>query len=93
MVGTVQDVTDRVLAERNLGESELRFRELANNIDQMVWTCDEAGNANWNSDRWYVYTGTQFEQMRGEGWTSVLDPHHLERVVENFRGCVAAARP
>ncbi len=39
--------TDRTLASERPGRALLRFRELANNIDQFAWTCSELGLATW----------------------------------------------
>ena len=93
LVGTVQDVTDRTLAEERLRESEERFRELANHIDQFAWTCDELARVDWYNQRWYDYTGTTFEQMQGLGWTTFHDPEHLPRVLAGLREAAAAGKP
>lgn len=88
MVGVVQEVTERVLAQNTLAESEQRFRELANNIDQFAWTMDAEGRALWFNDRWYDYTGTSFEQLR-DGAGVTIHPEHTERVRAHFRTCIA----
>jgi PAS domain S-box-containing protein len=90
MVGTKQDVTERARADHALRESEERFRELANNIDQIAWTCDSQGRPNWYNDRWYEFSGTPFQQMADEGWASLIHPDHAARVVEKYRRCIAA---
>jgi PAS domain S-box-containing protein len=87
-VAAAIDITDRKLAEAALRQSEERFKELANNIDQFVWTCDELGQATWYSDRWYEYTGTTFAEMQGDGWKKVHDPAHLDRVVASLQECL-----
>jgi two-component system sensor kinase FixL len=53
MVGVVQEVTERVLSQHKLADSEQRFRELANPIDQIVWTCDMLGQPTWYNHRWF----------------------------------------
>jgi PAS domain S-box-containing protein len=93
LVGTVQDVTDRTLASERLRESEARIREIANNIDQFAWTCNELGFATWYNDRWYDYTGTTPEEMQGEGWQKVIDPEHLPRLLKTARDCMSRGLP
>jgi PAS domain S-box-containing protein len=86
-VAVAVDITERRRADAALRDSELRFRELANNINQFAWTCDELGQATWYNDRWYEYTGTSFDDMAGEGWKKVLDPAHLPRVEAGLKRC------
>jgi PAS domain S-box-containing protein len=93
MVGTKQDISERVNTENALRQSEERFRELANNIDQVVWTCDSTGEPTWYNDRWYEFAGGTFEQIRNLGWKSLVHPDHADRIVERFRASVASGDP
>ena len=80
MAGIVQDITDRKLADAALQESELRFRTMANAIPQLAWIAEPDGCITWYNQRWYDYTGTTFEQMKGWGWQSIHDPGKLPNV-------------
>ncbi|WP_224242757.1 PAS domain-containing sensor histidine kinase [Hyalangium gracile] len=82
------DITARLHAETALRESEARFRALADNISQLAWMADATGFISWYNRRWYEYTGTTYEQMRGWGWRAVHDPAHLPRVEERFRQAI-----
>jgi len=57
MVSTVWDVTDRVLAERRLRESELRFRQVAESVSDFIWEADARGL--------YTYTSPSVERILG----------------------------
>ena len=90
MVGTVRDISQRVKAERSLRASEERFRELANNIDQIVWTTDAHGQPTWYNDRWYELVDAPVEKMVDNGWHRLVHPAHIERIGKGFRAAVAA---
>src|SRR5262249_41077614 len=38
--------------------------------------------------RWYEYTGTTLEEMRGRGWELVVHPDYLDRAVQKARESV-----
>jgi PAS domain S-box-containing protein len=48
---------------------------------------DESGSIFWYNQRWYDYTGTTLETMRGWGWQNVHHPRHVERVVAHIKHC------
>lgn len=81
-----RDLEQRVAARAaELLESESQFRSLSNSIPQLAWMADADGNIFWYNQRWYDYTGTTLEQVKGWGWKVVHDPAHLERVTNKFR--------
>jgi PAS domain S-box-containing protein len=88
LIGTVQDVSDRAAAQSLVHESEARFRELANNIDQFAWTCDSTGCTDWHNERWYEYTGATAEQTLGRGWTNMLHPEQRSKVIQRLEDCL-----
>lgn len=50
---------------------------MADNLPEMAWMTDREGNVIWYNRRWYDYSGTSLEQMRGWGWRSIHDPAEL----------------
>jgi PAS domain S-box-containing protein len=90
---TIQDITERRQAEREVRESEERFRTLANSIPQLAWMADADGFIFWYNQRWHDYTGTTPEQMAGWGWQSVHDPDVLPGVLSRWRDAIALAQP
>lgn len=75
----INDITDEKDKQMLINLSEERFRNLANSIPQLAWIMDPTGYINWYNERWYKYTGTTYEEMKGWGWQKV---HHIDSVNE-----------
>jgi two-component system NtrC family sensor kinase len=95
-----EEITERKRAEaalasqtRALSESELRFRELADNISQFAWTADANGSIYWYNQRWHDYAGTTLEDMQGWGWQKVHHPRHVKRVVQRIQESFETGTP
>jgi PAS domain S-box-containing protein len=84
VLAIVVETTPWVYAARAQRESESRFRTLADNIAQFAWMADETGSIFWYNKRWFDYTGTSLEEMKGWGWQKVHHPDHVDRVVEKI---------
>jgi PAS domain S-box-containing protein len=76
-----------------LQDSEQQFRTLADSIPQLAWMADAEGNLFWYNHRWYEYTGTAPEEMKGWGWKAVHDPESLPLVMEKWRASLASGKP
>lgn len=74
-------------------ESEEKFRNMANSIPQFAWMTDETGYIFWYNQRWFDYTGTTLDEMKGWGWQKVHHPDHVERVVNLFKESLETGEP
>jgi PAS domain S-box-containing protein len=93
MVGTSQDITERRQVEAALKESEEQLLDMANGIPQLAWIAGADGSISWYNQRWYEFTGTTLEQMKGWGWQSVHHPDFLAKVLAGWTSALADGRP
>ena len=84
------EVTQRVVAQRAVAESERQFRTLADAIPTLAWTANAEGYLDWYNARWFAYTGTTPAEMEGWGWQSVHHPDVLPTVIERWQASIAS---
>jgi PAS domain S-box-containing protein len=84
---------ERVGAEAELREREIRLTEMTDNLPTLCWWADASGYIYWYNRRWYEYTGTQPADMEGWGWRSVHDPDRLPDVMKRWQGSIDSGEP
>lgn len=52
-----RDITFKKRAENSIREAERKFRDLANSIPHIVWSCTADGTTNFFNDRFYEFVG------------------------------------
>ena len=70
--GVMVDVTDRRVAEKDLHESEARFRQLADAMPQIVYVNGPDGRIEFINRQWIEYTGR--ERADGSDIDAVMHP-------------------
>lgn len=65
LLGTIQDITDRKLAEADLRESEEKFRQLAENIREVFFILSRTGKM--------IYISPTYEQIWGRSCVSLYE--------------------
>ncbi|TDU26397.1 PAS domain S-box-containing protein [Panacagrimonas perspica] len=93
LTGLASDISDRKRAEFALGASEDRFRTMVETIPQLMWMARPDGDIYWFNQRWYDYTGSTFDQMKGGGWASAHDPAWLRSAQAAWEQTIAQGTP
>lgn len=62
-----------------IGDSEGRFRTLADTMPQMVWSTQPDGFHDYYNARWYEFTGVPAGSTDGEAWNGMFHPEDQER--------------
>ncbi|HVE60469.1 MAG TPA: PAS domain S-box protein, partial [Chitinophagaceae bacterium] len=91
--GTLRDITERKQAEKNLIESEKRFRDVADSAPVMIWMSDAKNETVYVNKPWTDFTGLDAEMLAGKTWTSIVHPEDLDRAVEEFKGSFKQLAP
>ena len=78
---------------RELGETEARFRVLADAMPQMVWSTLPDGFHDYYNARWYEFTGMPPGSTDGEAWNGMFHPEDQERAWAVWRHSLLTGEP
>jgi two-component system, OmpR family, phosphate regulon sensor histidine kinase PhoR len=85
-----QRITFRTAA---LVESEKHFRSILNALPQIAWTNTIDGTIDFYNQRWYDYTGLDFEQSKAGNWKEIIHPDDLQYNAEIFTSIIESKKP
>ena len=80
-----ENITERVLAEEALRESEQHFRNLADTTSTLIWTSGPDGACDYFNRPWLAYRGRTLEQDLGDGWLDGVHPEDAPAVMAAYR--------
>ncbi|MGA3186806.1 MAG: PAS domain S-box protein [Bryobacteraceae bacterium] len=92
MVGTaaiIRDISQRLRNERNLRETEDRFRIMADGCPAMMWVTNGEGRLEFINRAYREFFGANFEQLAGLNWQVLVHP---DDAVEYFEACDRSVR-
>jgi PAS domain S-box-containing protein len=88
VVGVNVDISDRKQVEEALQQSEVRFRQLADAMPQLVWTAEPDGKVDYYNQRYQEYHGILPNPHVGWDWAPVLHPDDVQATVEAWQRSV-----
>jgi PAS domain S-box-containing protein len=88
MIGTVQDITDEKKSQKELLESEQKFRLLADSMPQHIWTADTQGNLNYFNQSVFTYSGLSPNQLMQDGWMQIVHPEDRAENIKLWKEAV-----
>lgn len=92
ILASIIDVTARMAVLAELSASEIRFRQLADAMPQIVWTARPDGTLDYFNERWYEYTGLPRNGGSQHSWDPVLHPEDRQRWHDTWNVAVKAGQ-
>jgi len=87
------DVTEQVVARKQIEESHKEFQFVTDFMPQMIWVTRPDGYHYYYNKQWYDYTGLTYGETEGEGWNNVFHPDDQERAWEVWRHSLKTGEP
>ncbi|HEX2555453.1 MAG TPA: PAS domain S-box protein [Microvirga sp.] len=88
-----RELDERRRVQEALGESERKFRAIADSMPQIVWSARGDGYHDYFNSRWYAFTGLAPGESEGAGWNPTLHPDDRERAWQAWSHSLATGAP
>ena len=93
LVGAHIDITERMLAQEKLRESEERFRLIANSAPVPMWVTKLDRTRSFANQAYVDFVGLPFDEAIAFDWRKVLHPDDMQRVVQESVAGEASLKP
>jgi PAS domain S-box-containing protein len=92
LLGTIRDITNEKYSQRELEESEEKFRLLADSMPQLVWTANEKGLIDYFNKSVFDYSGLSAEECANDGWVQIVHPDDQDENVKRWKNSIATGQ-
>ncbi|MGE5479769.1 MAG: PAS domain S-box protein [Chloroflexota bacterium] len=82
-------IFERMRIEKEIRESEERFRVLADSAPVMIWMTDELGSMAYVNKTWLEFVDGKFEDEIGAGWQKHVVTEDVNRIAYEMKRLVA----
>jgi PAS domain S-box-containing protein len=72
------DVTEKVIARKEVEESEIKLRNFIDTVPAILWLTAKDGSCYYLNKNWYSYTGQKPKEAEGFGWLKAIHPEERE---------------
>lgn len=81
---SINDIDKLKKFEAALAESEQKFRQLANNLPQIIWTVNPDGFTDYYNDRWYEFSGEPIGTLDSNIWKRIVHQSDLDGMISRW---------
>ena len=93
IIGALMDVTKQRRMEKELRQSEARFRMLADSMPQLVWTANPDGKVDYFNERYKDYKGIRRMPNGSFKWSPTLHEEDKATTVAKWNQAVQMGKP
>jgi PAS domain S-box-containing protein len=85
-----KELEEQRRSEARLRDSETRWRQLAEAMPHLVWTCAPDGDCDYLSPQWLTYTGLPEKEQLGRDWLQFVHPDDQSALAAKWNLATAA---